>query len=151
MVLVHGFSVPSYIWDSTSTALSAAGYRVIRYDLFGRGWSDRPDAAYDGALYDAQLSELLDSLCITQPIDLVGLSFGGYVTSHYVAGHAACVRTLTMIDPESTARELPGVLTWPLVIPWICQTSQVPGTAEGKFSNFLHSEQHPTWADRIRP
>ena len=42
VVLVHGFSVPSYIWDSTFTALTAAGYRTIRYDVFGRGWSDRP-------------------------------------------------------------------------------------------------------------
>ena len=151
VVLVHGFSVPSYIWDSTSTALSAVGHRVIRYELFGRGWSDRPDAAYDGAMYDAQLDELLDSLHITQPIDLVGLSFGGYVTSHYVAGHAARVRTLTMIDPASKPRDLPGFLSWPVVGPWIWQTTQVPGTAEGKFSNFLHSEQHPTWADRIRP
>ncbi|WP_373060697.1 alpha/beta fold hydrolase [Gemmatimonas sp.] len=151
VVLVHGFSVPSYIWDSTSTALSAAGYRVIRYDVYGRGWSDRPDAAYDGAMYDAQLDELLDSLHITQPIDLVGLSFGGYVTSHYVAGHAARVRTLTMIDPASTARELPGFLSWPVVGPWIWQTTQVPGMAEGQASDFLHPEQFPTWAEQYRP
>ena len=147
VVLVNGFSVPSSIWDSTSTALSECGYRVIRHTLFGRGWSDRPVAAYDGALYDAQLSELLDSLCITQPIDLVGLSFGGFVTSHFVAGHAARVRTFTMIDPASTARELPGVLAWPVVGPWIRQTPQVPSTAEGQCSDFLHPEQHPTWAD----
>jgi pimeloyl-ACP methyl ester carboxylesterase len=151
VVLVHGFSVPSYIWDSTSTALSAAGYRVIRYDLFGRGWSDRPDAAYDGAMYDAQLDELLDSLRITQPIDLVGLSFGGFVTSHYVAGHAARVRTLTMVDPASSARALPGVLSWPVVGPWIFQTTQVPGMADGQASDFLHPERYPTWVDQYRP
>ena len=151
VVLVHGFSVPSYIWDSTSTALGAAGYRVIRYDLFGRGWSDRPDAAYDGAMYDAQLGELLDSLHITQPVDLVGLSFGGFVTSHFVAGHAARVRTLTMIDPASTPRTLPGVLSWPIVGPWIWQTTQVPGMAEGQASDFLHPEHFPAWADQYRP
>lgn len=151
VVLVHGFSVPSYIWDSTSTALSRAGYRVIRYDLYGRGWSDRPDAAYDGAMYDAQLDELLDSLRITQPVDLVGLSFGGYVTSHYVAGHAARVRTLTMIDPASKARVMRGFLSWPVVGPWIWQSTQVPGMAEGQASDFLHPEQFPTWADQYRP
>src|SRR5579862_5274776 len=36
VVLVHGYSVPYYIWDSTFTALSAAGFRTIRYDVFGR-------------------------------------------------------------------------------------------------------------------
>ncbi|QJR35825.1 alpha/beta fold hydrolase [Gemmatimonas groenlandica] len=151
VVLVHGFSVPSYIWDSTSTALSAAGYRVIRYDLFGRGWSDRPDAAYDGAMYDAQLNDLLDSLRITQPVDLVGLSFGGFVTSHYVAGHAARVRTFTMIDPVSSARVLPGFLSWPVVGPWVWQTTQVPGMADGQASDFLHPAQYPTWVDQYRP
>ncbi len=151
VVLVHGFSVPSYIWDSTSTALSAAGYRVIRYDLFGRGWSDRPDAAYDGAMYDAQLDELLDSLRITQPIDLVGLSFGGFVTSHYVAGHAARVRTLTMIDPASSSPAVPAALSWPVVGPWVWQTTQVPGMADGQASDFLHPERYPTWIDQYRP
>lgn len=151
VVLVHGFSVPSYIWDSTSTALSAAGFRVIRYDLFGRGWSDRPDAAYDGAMYDAQLDELLDSLRVTSPIDLVGLSFGGYVTSHYVAGHASRVRTLTMIDPASSSPAIPGFMTWPVVGPWVWQTTQVPGMADGQTSDFLHPERYPSWVDQYRP
>ncbi len=151
VVLVHGFSVPSYIWDSTFTALAAAGYRVIRYDLFGRGWSDRPDAAYDGPMYDAQLDELLDSLHVSQPIDLVGLSFGGFVTSHYVAGHAARVRTLTLVDPASSAPALPGFFSVPLIGPWIWQVTQIPGKAEGQYSDFLHPEHFPTWADQYRP
>ncbi len=58
-VLGHGSSVPYYVWDSTTVALRNAGYRVIRYDLFGRCLSDRPDVEYDGALNDRQLSELL--------------------------------------------------------------------------------------------
>src|SRR5689334_16313804 len=40
VLLAHGFSVPYYIWDSTAAHLSQAGYRVIRYDTYGRGWSD---------------------------------------------------------------------------------------------------------------
>src|SRR5215471_8625837 len=34
VVLVHGFSVPYYIWDSTAAALSSRGYRVLRYDEY---------------------------------------------------------------------------------------------------------------------
>ena len=30
VILAHGFSVPSYIWDSTVTALTGAGFRVAR-------------------------------------------------------------------------------------------------------------------------
>ena len=36
VVLVHGLSVPYYIWDSTAASLAAAGHRVIRYDEYGR-------------------------------------------------------------------------------------------------------------------
>ena len=151
VVLVHGFSVPSYIWDSTFVAISNAGYRVIRYDLYGRGLSDRPDGAYDGAMYDAQLDGLLDSLHVQGPIDLLGLSFGGYVTAHYVATHAARVRTLTLVDPVSSSGPMPAMLTTPMIGPWIWQVTVVPGMAEGQASDFLHPEHFPTWADRYRP
>ena len=151
VVLVHGFSVPSYIWDSTFIALSAAGFRTIRYDLCGRGWSDRPDAAYDGAMYDAQLDELLDSLHVTTPIDLAGLSFGGFVTAHYVAAHAARIRTLTLVDPVSDGRRLTAPLSLPIIGPWIWQVTQVPSMADNQASDFLHPAQFPDWADRYRP
>ena len=41
VVLVHGFSVPYFIYDPTFAFLTQAGLRVLRYDLFGRGFSDR--------------------------------------------------------------------------------------------------------------
>ena len=151
VLLVHGFSVPYYIWDSTVVALSEAGYRVIRYDLFGRGLSDRPDVRYDGALFDAQLSELLDSLRITKPVDLVGLSFGGFVTAHFVASHSARVRSLTLVDPMSEGQTFPAVLGLPGVGPWIWQVTAVPGMADNQLSDFLHPEHYPTWAEQYRP
>lgn len=151
VVLVHGFSVPAYIWDSTYNTLSAAGFRVIRYDLMGRGLSDRPDVAYDGALFDAQLNTLLDSLHVTAPVDLMGLSFGGFVTAHYVASHAQRVRTWTLLDPVASTRVMPALLSMPVIGEWIWQTTQVPGMADNQSSDFLHPEQFPGWADRYRP
>ncbi len=151
VVLVHGFSVPYYIWDSTVAGVTAAGHRVLRYDLYGRGWSDRPDVDYDGALYDAQLGELLDSLRITGPADLVGLSFGGFVTAHFTANHPDRVRTLTLVDPMAERPVLPWALRLPLVGPWIWKVMHVPGMAENQLSDFLHPEHYPTWPDQYRP
>src|SRR5262245_19408910 len=54
VVLIPGFSTPYNIWDPTYEALTQAGFRVLRYELFGRGWSDRPKAAYDAGFYDKQ-------------------------------------------------------------------------------------------------
>jgi pimeloyl-ACP methyl ester carboxylesterase len=151
VVLVHGFSVPAYIWDSTFQALRADGYRVIRYDLFGRGWSDRPDVAYDGAMYDRQLDELLDSLHVVGPIDLAGLSFGGFVTAHYTGTHPQRVQTLVLLDPVASGAPLPAMLRAPVLGPWIWQVMRVPGMAEGQASDFLHPEHFPGWAELYRP
>ncbi|MFN0099438.1 MAG: alpha/beta fold hydrolase [Gemmatimonadaceae bacterium] len=151
VVLVHGFSVPAYIWDSTAVALSAAGYRVIRYDVFGRGWSDRPDTQYDSTLFSTQIDELLDSLKVTAPVDLMGLSFGGAITAQYVATHPERVRSWTLVDPVASSRTLPAILEVPVLGPWFWQTTVVPGMADGQASDFLHPEQFPDWADRYRP
>ncbi len=150
-VLVHGFSVPYYIWDSTAVALSSAGYRVIRYDVFGRGLSDRPDVAYDGVLYDRQLSELLDSLKVSGPIDLMGLSFGGYVTAHFTASQPTRVRTLTLVDPVAVSRALPAVITAPVIGHILWQVMLAPTQADGQTTDFLHPERWPDWVDRYRP
>src|SRR5690554_2055934 len=62
VILIHGFSMPSFIWDPTFSALAQAGFHTIRYDLYGRGWSDRPQQPYDKALFVRQLAELMDAL-----------------------------------------------------------------------------------------
>jgi pimeloyl-ACP methyl ester carboxylesterase len=152
IVLVHGFSVPLYIWDSTATALAEAGYRVIRYDEYGRGWSDRPDVTYDANLYDRQLGELLDSLHVTDKVDLAGVSMGGFVSATFAGRHANRVRTLTLVDPVAgTSEPLSGPLSWPLVGPYLFQTMAVPSMAEGQASDFAEPSRFPDWADRYRP
>jgi len=39
VVLIAGFSAPYTVWDPTFAALTQAGFRVLRYDHFGRGYS----------------------------------------------------------------------------------------------------------------
>ncbi len=99
VVLVHGFSVPSFIWDPTFETLLAQGFRVLRYDLFGRGYSDRPDAAYDKGLFVEQLHELLAALEIDDPVDLIGLSMGGPVVASFTDSYPARVDRLVFVDP----------------------------------------------------
>jgi pimeloyl-ACP methyl ester carboxylesterase len=54
-------------------AAADSGFRVVRYDYYGRGRSDRVDAAYDQDLFVRQLAGLLDSLRVAGPVDLAGL------------------------------------------------------------------------------
>ena len=85
-VLVHGFSVPSYIWDPTYDFLASKGRCVIMLDLYGRGFSDNPDVPYTDHLFAAQVLELLDALGVERA-SFFGLSNGGRVVSQ-VAGLA---------------------------------------------------------------
>lgn len=121
IVLVHGFSVPYYIWDPTFSALVGAGFRVLRYDLYGRGYSDRPDVTYDQDLFDRQLVDLLPGLGIEGRVDVVGLSMGGAIAVVFADRHPELVRSLCLIDPAGLPMEkvlaqkiieLPGVGEW---------------------------------------
>ncbi|HEY4217445.1 MAG TPA: alpha/beta hydrolase [Gemmatimonadaceae bacterium] len=152
VVLVHGFSVPAYIWDSTATALAAAGFRVLRYDEYGRGWSDRPDVAYDADLYDRQLVQLLDSLHVRDKIDLAGVSMGGWVTATFVNRHPERVRSLILSDPVAgTSAPASGKFYWPVIGSFLWQTTAVPAMAEGQFGDLVQPSRFPAWADRYRP
>ena len=76
VLLVSGFSVPYYIWDRTFEVLKENGFHVLRFDFFGRGYSDRPDVVYNSELFTQQIADLLISLNIDKPIDIIGLSMG---------------------------------------------------------------------------
>lgn len=80
IILIHGFSVPSYIWEPTFQEAKKLGYKVMRFDLYGRGYSQNPDVNYTDELFANQSWELLDSLDINNVV-LIGLSNGGRVIS----------------------------------------------------------------------
>jgi pimeloyl-ACP methyl ester carboxylesterase len=98
VVLVHGFSVPYFIWDPTFDFLIKSCFRVLRYDLFGRGYSDRLKVRYDIDIFCKQLRELLDTLGIEQ-VNLIGLSMGGPITASFTGLYPNLVERLVLIDP----------------------------------------------------
>ncbi|RPI93302.1 MAG: alpha/beta hydrolase [Chloroflexi bacterium] len=106
VLLVHGFSVPYFVYDTTFEFLTQSGFRVVRYDLFGRGFSDRPDTQYNIDLFVRQLGDLLDALRFPRPVSLVGLSTGGPITAAFTARFPERVSKLVLIDPIG-AKPLP--------------------------------------------
>ena len=151
VVLVHGFSVPYYIWDSTAAALAGAGYRVVRYDEYGRGWSDRPNIDYGADLFDRQLAQLLDSLGIHAPVDVAGVSAGGAVVATFASRHPARTRSVVLVDPVAGSI---GGAPFPFDVPFVgamlWQAFVVPGMADGQMTDFAHPERFPDWVNRYR-
>jgi pimeloyl-ACP methyl ester carboxylesterase len=99
VVLVHGFSVPYFIYDPTFLFLTRSGFRVLRYDIFGRGFSDRPNTRYNLDFFVSQLGDLLDALRLTHPVNLIGLSMGGPIAAAFTCQNPDRVGALILIDP----------------------------------------------------
>ena len=99
VVLVNGFSIPLFSWERNVPALTAAGFRVLTFDLFGRGYSDRPAGPYNLDLFVRQMDELLTALQVSQPVDVVGISMGGYITAGFANRYPDRVRRVVLISP----------------------------------------------------
>jgi pimeloyl-ACP methyl ester carboxylesterase len=153
VVLVHGFSVPYYIWDPTFEALTVAGFHVLRYDLYGRGYSDRPEVAYDLDLFTRQLGDLLSTLEVKEPFVLVGLSFGGPIVARYANQYPEQVRGLVLIDPQvvpvSTGDIFP--MNVPLVGEYIMSVYMAPYMLPASQpDDFYRPERFPNWEAKYR-
>ena len=98
-VLVHGFSSPYFIYDNLYESLLARGYQVLRYDLIGRGLSDRPKAVYDADFFVKQLDELTDALLPGKTFTIIGTSMGGIIGTRFVQMHPAKVSRLILLAP----------------------------------------------------
>jgi pimeloyl-ACP methyl ester carboxylesterase len=151
VVLAAGATVPYYIWDPTFAALTGAGFRVLRYDYYGRGYSDRPDIAYTQELYVRQLARLLDALNIREPVDLAGLSFGGSVITSFADRYPQRVRSLVYVDPGfREPYSVEDIVQSKSAWDFITTVFEERTWAEGQLDDFLHPERFPDWPARYR-
>lgn len=150
VVMVHGFSVPSYIWDSTFNAAVQRGYGALRYDTYGRGYSDNPDVVYDVALYAQQLKDLLDFLQVRKPINLLGLSDGGRTISAFAFQYPHRVRYLIYVDPAGFDNPAPldsaaSTMVADEEVIAFKQSERYKNMAAGQLSDFYDSTQFRGW------
>jgi len=153
VVLVHGFSSPFYIFDPTFDYLTEKGFRVLRFDLFGRGYSDRPESDYSIDVYVEQLHQLLAKLHIKEKVSLVGLSMGGAIVTHFTNRYPEQVEKITLIDPlfhtperpEITAIKLPGIGEY------LAKVLIVPKFINGVAETVFNPDTFPDWADKFEP
>ncbi|MCR9142641.1 MAG: alpha/beta fold hydrolase [bacterium] len=136
VVLVPGLATPYFVWDFTRDDLLAAGYRVLRYDLYGRGYSDRPEGVtHDVELYDRQLVELIDAVGAAGPVHVIGLSMGGVISIHFADRRPERVRSMSLIAPAG----------FPLEIPAIARFARLPVIGD----YFIHAFGHGQFMSRL--
>ncbi|MCZ0811123.1 MAG: alpha/beta fold hydrolase [Pseudomonadota bacterium] len=106
IVCVHGLTTPSYVWHPIADGLARLGFRVLLYDLYGRGYSDRPRGAQDTAFFVTQLENLLDSLGVGDRITLMGYSMGGAIAAAFARKHGPRLRQLVLLAPAGMGHDL---------------------------------------------
>ena len=99
VVLIHGGTIPLCIFDPQIASLNDAGFRVLRYDQYGRGYSSRPERSYSRELFSQQLHELLEYLELHDQVHLVGPSFGGAIAVSFAARYPQRVKSLALVSP----------------------------------------------------
>jgi pimeloyl-ACP methyl ester carboxylesterase len=150
VLLVHGFSVPFYIWDQTFEFLIQEGFHVIRFDLFGRGYSDRPDVVYNGELFKQQIADLLTALKIDKPVDIIGLSMGGPIATEFTTHYPEKVRKLTLIAPFNEPFDI-SVLEVPVLGDYLANVYFVPSLSKSQLEDFSKPEEHAEWPEKFKP
>ena len=119
IVLVHGLTTPLFVWDELEKPLTVRGFRLLSYDLFGRGFSDRPRAVQDAGFFLRQLEELLTDQRVEGAFTLIGYSMGGAIATAYAAKHPSRAERLILLAPAGMGHalgaaerlvRLPGVL-----------------------------------------
>jgi len=98
LILTHGYSSTSAMWEGQIEALSKQ-YKLVLWDMRGHGKSDYPadPNAYSEALTIGDIAALLDQIGTRRAI-VGGLSLGGYMSLAFYRTHPERVAALLIID-----------------------------------------------------
>ncbi|KAL2222395.1 Alpha/Beta hydrolase protein [Thermoascus aurantiacus ATCC 26904] len=111
VLLANSLLANYHMWDPFVDELIAAGFRVLRYDQPGHGWSTAP--ADPSVTTFETLSEdvfgLLKMLQIQKVYAWVGISMGAATGVFFVANHPGVVERLVLCDTITCAPQHAGV------------------------------------------
>lgn len=139
LVFIHGITASACTFPEFIQGLADSGFRVLVYDLFGRGFSSAPAAQYNDSLYVAQLYFLCADLGWDN-FNLVGLSLGGGIATAFAVQYPQKIKTLSLIAPAGLLHDLPFIahfLQLPLVGPVIWYAVGRKVLARISESNFI--------------
>jgi pimeloyl-ACP methyl ester carboxylesterase len=99
IVLIPGATQSLNTFNNIYSFLVKHSFNVLRFDFYGKGYSDRPYLPYDRNTYIMQLKELLDRLEIYQKVIFIGHSFGGAISTCFVNKYPNRVCSIILISP----------------------------------------------------
>ncbi|WP_420012516.1 alpha/beta fold hydrolase [Tateyamaria sp.] len=145
---IHGLTTPSFVWRGMAKGLALMGFRVLIYDHYGRGYSERIKGKQDAAFFLQQIDDLLLHEKVQEPLTVIGYSMGGAVATRFAAARPGLVKQLVLIAPAGMqhvmgkaatfARDTPILGDWLFLMTYprllrkgIAAEVGLPGSVEG--------------------
>lgn len=152
LVLIHGGGTSGMeVWQYNIPYLLSKGYRILAYDLYGRGYSDRPTATYNLDLYRQQLTGLLDTLRLQQPFDLIAMSMGAPIGLDYAANHPERVKHIILLGPAASGDlHASKLLTIPVVSDLLMTAYWYPRSVENQRKEFVNQPLFNSYSQRLK-
>ncbi len=97
IVAIHGLTTPSVVFEDLAAGLGGLGYRVLAYDLYGRGLSDAPKGRQSQAFFHQQLDDLLAHQELNEDLTLIGYSMGGSIAATFAATQPERIKRLILL------------------------------------------------------
>ena len=97
VIFENGLGVVSDSWTWIQASLSKTG-RACAYDRRGSGYSDASPSEVDAGTAADDLAELLDVLGETEPVVIVGHSYGALLARFFAHRHPDRVAGLVLVD-----------------------------------------------------
>lgn len=110
VICIHGLTTPSFVWGGLASGLARLGFRVLTYDLYGRGYSDRPRGKQNAAFFTRQLTDLMTHQQVTGEVILIGYSMGGAIATCFAAAQPQRIRQLVLIAPAGMRHAIGGTV-----------------------------------------
>ena len=152
LIFVHGGGVTGIeVWRNNIPYFLKQGYRVLSYDLYGRGYSDRPAEENTPELLGDQLIELIDTLGIRAPFDIVAMSLGAIITLDFAVKYPERVNRIVLIDPTATGDYKPSwMIRVPVVSDLVMTCYWHPRAVEHQRKEFVNQSLFEAYAQRLR-
>ncbi len=152
LVFIHGGGITGLeVWEESITFFTDKGYRILAFDLYGRGYSARPKVAHTPTLYLNQIIELLDALEITGRFDIISLSLGAIPGLDLYEVFPDRIRHLILIDPIAGGTFKPNsLLKVPLLSNFLMTAYWYPQAIESQKKEFVDHELFEDYAERLK-
>lgn len=95
-IVVHGVASPMASMEAVAKGLGELGYRVLLYDLYGRGLSDAPKGKQDRAFFLRQLADLCAYHGLNEDLTIVGYSMGGGIATAFAVRYPHSVKRVVL-------------------------------------------------------